>query len=258
MFTNRQQAWLFGSAIVLAIAIWLGWALFGFKLIGLLVAQQGTVDKAGQWGDTFGGLNAIFGAVGTCLVLATLMAQRQSLREQQVDSHKERFDTTFFELLKLMRELSKVQHGNSNKLVTAVALNQMNNIANHAREISNDAELSARVLETYQAFVHEGLEYHLSPYFRIVYTILRRIRDDKVLSETEKVDYANLLRSQLNSVEVALAGYNGLTPQSNNFLDLLVQFRMLKYLPQNIHRDVLVRLYSSDAFAARADASSAD
>ncbi|MGO7803326.1 putative phage abortive infection protein [Rhizobium ruizarguesonis] len=87
----------------------------------------------------------------------------------------------------------------------------------------------------------------------MVYTILRRIKDDKVLSEPEKIQYSNLLRSQLTSHELALAGFNGLMPQANDFDALLTEFHMLKYLPTGIARRALEEVYDPTAFAARDD-----
>jgi hypothetical protein len=54
--------------------------------------------------------------------------------------------------------------------------------------------------------------------------MLRRIKDDPVLSPEEKVEYGNLLRSQLTGFEIALAGLNGLSKVSNDFSSLVKAF----------------------------------
>ncbi|MBZ9648640.1 putative phage abortive infection protein, partial [Sphingobium sp. 3R8] len=48
----------------------------------------------------------------------------------------------------------------------------------------------------------------MSPYFRIIYTILYRIKSDKYLIDKEKFQYSNLLRSQLTSRELTVLALN--------------------------------------------------
>lgn len=91
----------------------------------------------------------------------------------------------------------------------------------------------------------------LGPYFRVIYTMLNRLREDTVLSPVEKVALGNLLRSQLNGDEIQLAAVNGLTQESKDFADLLTQFHMLKYMPKGHLRNRLEKVYDPKAFAPR-------
>ncbi len=90
-------------------------------------------------------------------------------------------------------------------------------------------------------------------YFRLIYTILKRIDRDSVLSDAEKIAYANLLRGQLGSPEVNLLALNGLTPASKDLADFLNRFRMLKYLTDDLIRELVAPHYSREAFEGRDD-----
>ncbi len=103
----------------------------------------------------------------------------------------------------------------------------------------------------YSDEVHQRAEGTLGPYFRVLYTILRRISEKEELSETEKARYGNLVRSQLSSAEVALIAANALTTASNDFKRFVIEFRLLKYLPPGGYGSILERIYPEEAFAPR-------
>jgi len=91
----------------------------------------------------------------------------------------------------------------------------------------------------------------LGPFFRIVYSILRRISEDPLLSAAEKARYGNLVRSHLSTAEVGLIGLNALTKEANDFQKYVTEFRLLKYLPDNAIKSELKRFYPEATFAAR-------
>lgn len=209
----------------------------------------------------------MFTALGFAAVFMTLRMQGRALKEQQADQHRQRFEATFFHLLQLLRELrDEIAFRHSSDLY-----NQLNGSVNRQEQKGLSAVKAAlfelrqwRVLAEvggrmskeslatlYTNRVHEPSEAHFAPYFRIIYSILRLIRDDKFMSEQEKVTFANLLRSQLTSDEVELAAFDALMSAANDFSDLLTHFRMLKYLPDDSSREVLARYYAVTAFKGR-------
>lgn len=84
-----------------------------------------------------------------------------------------------------------------------------------------------------------------------MYTLLQRIKRDVFLSEEEKRNYGNLLRSQLTTYELVLAAFNGLSPVSNDMDELIVHFHLLKYIPPGQRLRALKRYYPDKAFTAR-------
>lgn len=109
----------------------------------------------------------------------------------------------------------------------------------------------SQVATVYENHVHKRFESRFSPYYRIIYTILTKIKNDKILKEKEKIFYANLLRSQLNSHEVAMIAINALSPVSKDLSSLIEEFRLLKYIPPGSTQRRLGRFYSSQAFEPR-------
>lgn len=85
----------------------------------------------------------------------------------------------------------------------------------------------------YAEKLHRMNEDHLGPYFRIIYSMLRRISEASFLNDEEKIAYGNLLRSQLTSTELFVIGVNGLAHVSGDLRGYLEEFRMFKYLPRN-------------------------
>lgn len=248
---------------------WVAWALHGPTLATWLMRRP-TIDMSasGQWGDTFGAFNALFGALGFTAVFATLLVQGAALKRQQDELHAQRFESTYFELIRLLRELrEQVVFHHSKEYETQIG--RKNGMQQHPFAISgalrevefwlglmeggNVALLSAGdVGLTYKSNVHAHNEAALGPYFRVMYTILKRISVDRVLSKQEKTDYGNLLRAQLTSDDIALAGYNALSDVSGNFVDYLKEFKLLAHLPEGTRRDRFL-LHLPEALARRND-----
>lgn len=271
--------WLLGTNwVVVSIALvmsvvtlgWVAWALHGPSVaIWLMGLPELDMTTSGQWGDTFGAFNALFGALGFTAVFATLLLQGAALKRQQDDLHLQRFEASFFELLGLLRELrSQITFRHSReyiKLTTTVddTLTQSDAIsaallemefwlgpmeAGNFETIDQD-----EVSQTYEECVHRRNEAALAPYFRVMFTILRRISTDKVLDDEQRKEYGNLLRAQLTSEDIALAGYNALSTVSGNFIQYVKQFRLLRYVPEGTRRDRFIFHLGEEALSPRGD-----
>lgn len=255
-------------AVVVVAAFWVVW-FFGARAVAWFLGLGSTVEKAGALGDSFGAINTLFtglamvGAAGSFAyqqraILDQQRAQKEQQREitlqrkQFTDTHverlKSRFEQSFFELLALSRELrTKIsfKHSQDFKIFTALAgpLEQQKGDAafeDMRTEIKNlwpkaIGEITRSPDEHpvgtyYSGRVHAYNENQLGPYFRIIYTMLRRISEATFLEEAEKISYGNLLRSQLTSTELFVIGVNGLANISGDLDRYLVEFRMFKYL----------------------------
>jgi hypothetical protein len=250
-----------GGAVLIA---WVAWAFFGFKL-ALFIVGSSDVAAAGQWGDTFGAFNAIISGLGFVAVLMTLRSQaaalmiqqtaldkqQESLRTQQNDVYQQRFETTFFELLKLLRECRN--HVIIDKKMGIEAF--QDGVYKISMLVTNKHAFpeNTSYLISYQLNVHPPYEVHLSPYFRVIYRILYRLNEDTIISEKSKIDYAKLLRGQLSSSELIMIGLNGKLPIAKDLPDLLTRFRILKYLPAGELRAEIETLYPPEAFMGHGD-----
>ena len=256
-------------------ALWAAWISQQIIFRWLGVEWESAV--LGQLGDTFGALNALFSALAFIAVLFTLKQQRDDLHRQQkqifraeLDQHVLRFEQTFYELLRVLREArndvefrysrefqldgapSQRNHGERVKGTEAFkrASAEMQHWISRANQA--DVEVSAeKVAQLYLTHVHSRYESTFAPYYRLLYTLLLRIKEDPVLTQPQKYRYGNLLRSQLTSHEVALCCYNGLAAISGSFKDLIVEFRLAKYLPDQFGRKRLELYYPASCFAGR-------
>lgn len=268
-------------AVIAVILIWVVWGSLSFVAPKWLLETP--TDRLGVWGDSFGALSSLFTALGFLAVIAGFRLQREQMRKGQDEQHRQRFDSWYFELLKLLREArDAVEFRNSNEYhkdktepVENIRNNQrvssIRNVLASARQTFRGVDAFkaawfelryhlnrpgqkqdvATVGNIYEKFIHNRHESIFGPYFRLLYTILESIDSDPVLTQAEKFRYGRLLRSQLTSYETALAGFNGLSRVSKDFQRLVIAFRLLKYIPHGNRRRLLSRYYPANTFKAR-------
>lgn len=233
-----------------------------------------SVQTLGPWGDTFGALSSLFSALGFIAVVATLRMQQGQIQQARNDQekinietreeqHRQRFDGSFFELLKLLREAKEdVVFHHTSDYDAANLLRDQKFVGIDAfraawREVSSNfyaKKPTPTRLEAgriYNDIVHKRFESRFGPYFRLLYTILNRINSDNILTAEDKIRYANLLRSQLTSYELILIGLNGLSPVSGNLSDLVSEFRLFKYATPGPRLRLLKKFYPKEAFEPR-------
>ncbi len=253
-------AWIFWAATSSFWAIWAGAAEIGGQAV-----PSGTAS-AGAWGDSFGGFNALVGALGFGAVAITLNLQYRSLERQNVDLHVARFEENFFRLVDLVRslredlrykqtpqfEIAKPEYVGSGirsghqaiELAYREVLYRV--FQNHAGSPIKRSIAAAQ----YDNYVHNRFEWCFAPYFRIIYTILHNIYCDDILTDDQKAYYGNIIRSQLTSFEIGLMAFNATSRHSKDLSDLIIEFRMLKYLPKK-RRRVLGTIFPDVAYHAR-------
>ncbi|TWH84218.1 putative phage abortive infection protein [Novosphingobium taihuense] len=265
---ERPNLYLFIVAFFIIALLWIIWSSCNQLIIEIFKGKN-TAEEAGQWGDSFGGFNAFFGAFGTILVAVTLAAQTQANKEQRRQIHIERFEETFFRLIDYMKELKlelRYEQTPSFKSIRqdyAIdgVLRGQDAIFEAYKEVNfwtfkNNVGVRyfkrGNVAHNYDNYVHHRFEHCFAPYFRIIYTILFKIKNDKVLSENEKAYYGNILRAQLGSYETGLLAFNATSRYSKDLRELLIYFRMLKYIPKK-RRRVLGSIFPPEAYAPRPD-----
>lgn len=278
------------SLFIAIIVFWVAWVLqewTGPAIFG----EIPSLDKRGQWGDTFGALNALFAAAGFIAIVFTLRLQANDLRRQQIqintaqiDQQQQRFERTFFELLHLLRDERlqlRFEHSEKYRTIghmptrashvmaaspgrTPFAVKKRNMLEGRmavrgaVKEVlfyvskgKNSPYTEKSLLSSYIRHVHSRYESSLGPYFRLIYTLLYRIKHEKSLSSEDKTRYGNLLRSQLSSYEISLTALNALAPFSKDLKSLITEFRLLKYMPPGNLRESLEKIYPIEAFLPR-------
>lgn len=278
-----KQGWksvLVGVLAVAALAAILLYARYGPLIASWLAGRTISADAGlGAWGDSFCALNATVSTLAFIGILVTLLLHGRGLREQNHDQHRQRFEASFFELLKLQREARReLLYFNTTEFEQARVARKYTTFSSATAGrlpadgpidpvAAADLEIHFQLLESggldacdkndvvqvYMRYVHSASESTVAPYFRLIYSVLDRVRSDEVLTRQEKIRHGNLVRSQLSSAEVLLLGVNSLAPISADMRTLVTEFRMLKYLPKSSMRDLLTRFHDPLAFVGRDD-----
>ena len=267
-----MNARLVKRAGIAALCIWVVWAIHPFLAKRMMIPWDPSI--AGQWGDAFGGLNAMFSALAFVAVLFTLKQQRDDLARQQEqifiaekNHHRQRFEDNFFQLLSVIRENRQdVRFGNSERYLSAngkaIKRAQNGHFAFRAayremrywvRNVSNwDTQLDCeRFADLYAEKVHVRYESTLGAYFRLVYETLDRVERDPFLSEKEKDEFGNLVSGQMTSFEAIIAGCNALNDFAKDFKRLVIRFRLLKYARAGDVYNELLKHYPPETFRGR-------
>jgi len=249
--------------------------------IGILAAQRSLSDRifsifsnndiadliaASNWGQSFGGLGTLISAIGAAAIIVTLIIQGNQF-------HRQQFESNFFELLKLLRDIRGDLKFTYSKEFVAQRY-KIGRIPNNVMETYHGPDAVERALselnfwmsleeqdfadkqkigEIYRKGVLKQNESTFSPYFRIIYTILNMIKNAKNLNKREKFRYSNILRSQLTGRESYILSFNALCPISKDMFDLIVHFRMLKYMAPSEVRRRMESIYPRETFEGRSD-----
>ncbi len=267
-----SRFWLFIAPIAVLV-LWICWLLQSYFAPRLGITTW-ELQSAGQLGDSFGPLNALFSALGFLAILFTLNQQMVALSSQQEQigadralQYRERFERTFLDLLALLREEREqlqfkysdeylrssdaMQKGRTDKIhkgrkaIRAAVYEMRYWIASASNP---DKQVVAHI---YDERVSRRYLSFFGPYNRIIYSILRKVDADTGLDPEEKVEYSRLLRSQLTHFEATLAGISGLADHSKEQFRLLQFYKMLKYIPRGKLRAVLEGFYGKEAFQGR-------
>jgi hypothetical protein len=95
----------FAAILIVVLLIWAG----GWYWVDHYITAASSPDLTtrGQFGDQFGAVNALFSGFAFAGIIFTIMLQRSDLIETRRVMTHERFDTTFFELLRLHMSITE-------------------------------------------------------------------------------------------------------------------------------------------------------
>ena len=235
-------------------------SLYFMEFHGNLDSSQ---EKWGQFGDFIGGvLNPIFSLMALLALIATfslqlkefgiLAAQRDesnnALKEQQLASRRQVFESSFYHLLSL-----------HNDLLNGIDLNGANgNIKgrdcfhvflkrlNHERSKNLEKNEIINFTTSYDRFYQDHRR-EIAHYFTLLFNIFKFIDNSDM---ADKKFYTNIIRAQLSSSEKAFLFYNCLTKNGVKFKDFVEKFSLLKEFTIKSHHDnELIKEYKISAFS---------
>lgn len=230
----------------------------------------------GQIGDLFGGVNALFAALALAGVLWAGILQRRALLDARAAYELERrsvvrqqFETTFFHLVTLLREVGQDTQAVPSRRVTSNPMLQ--DIPVDFRQVADvlfSAVRTARSSISHQQLIQELIEHYdsevqatcasaLGRYFRALHQTLALIDSQPAdcLDEKDKVRYANIVRGQIPDSLVLLLAANGLRSSAAKTRQLIIRYGLLKYLADTHEQKLGPALrvaYGQEAFEGHA------
>lgn len=204
--------------------------------------------QLGQTGDLFGGINALFAAFALIGVGWAASMQWRAMSEARQATAEQRFETAFFELLRLTREVLErieIELSHSEKLADdqqhqsrgiksgASALNAL--ASRHFAAFSigggpgEDAYWLQQLVTQFKKKIYGQNPSAMGPYFRLLYQTFDLVAKAP-LDEVRKVRYSNIARGQISEGAVLLLALNGLTWRGWNFVALIERFGLLEHM----------------------------
>lgn len=271
--SNYYKYLLVFSALV--VVIWIGYFYF---ISNYLFPND--LSSSGLFGDMFGGINALFSGMAFAGIILTIYLQKRELalqreelvlqREElfltrkEIKGQKEQleaqnktlkhqnFENTFFQLLALHNQIVEAmkfgQPATTGRACFKHWYGKIEDYFNDHGRRNTHRDLSERDYANvvYKVF-KDNFQNYVGHYFRTLYNIFKFINNSDVENKTL---YANLVRAQLSSYELALIFYNCLSSIGRDkFKPLVEEYGVLKHIdPGHILRDSLRTEYAESAF----------
>ena len=262
MWAKIGISWKIGISLFIIFLLWFGYWVIISNLYPCL-------GDSGQFGDTFGALNALFAGCAFAGLFWAIILQRNELRLQKKELEltrneisgqknqleaqaqtlkKQNFDNFFFQLLTSHNNIvtSLIIEGRANG--RACFSHFYNDLWHYHEEERNP---SGEIDFFYEPFFKKH-QSNIGYYFRHLYNMFKFIDQHTFLNHfDEKKYYTDLVRAQLSNTELGLLFYNCQSKWGVKFKPLVEDYSLLKgmdmgLLFQENHRD----LYNEKAYGS--------
>ncbi len=251
------------------VKIYTFWA-WSFVIIGFLISAYGLIDykcngsfELNLLGDFLGGAVAsIWSLAGLFFIYVAFLGQKQQLLNQQMELmfsqlevkytrleikgqkqemieqnrtlRQQRFENTFFQLLRNHQEIvngidmRKKVRGTGEMAISEQGRDCFKIFYQRFSGNLNKNVPLDKILTSYMEFFDKH-QADLGHYFRNLYHILKFVKNSEEITPEEKFKYSSLLRALLSSYELTLLFYNGLGKYGVEFFKPLIEeFSFLK------------------------------
>ncbi len=282
-----KHIYVWPKAIAICLDIWILGAVFTHLWANFFFDEVDNGNsKRALFGDSFGAVNALISAFAFAGMLVAFFLQRYELRLQRKELQltrdemneqteqfkkqndtllRERFETTFFNMLSLQQQIVNELSTNQTE---EIRRDMWEGYISFSRDFPVDEKISGRnlfyhafcniihevkndgtegveklrgmksVLETYgfEQYTEMATPTYFDHYFRHLYTILNFIdKQEKLFNEEERYHYAKILRATLSRYELVWLYYNGLSDYGNEKLKPLIErYCLLKNLREDL------------------------
>lgn len=236
---------------LLVMAMWAGSLL----LVAYAIPEW---SDRGSFGDMFGAVGALFSGLAFVGLIVTiyvqleqldlhsdqlreareeLKRQKEELAAQHETLRKQRFEDTFFQLLRLHSDIVNtmdidIRQGGTRRGrdCFVVMYNELYREFSQANPPGEAGDGLGAINQIFQEFYHKH-QADLGHYFTNLSSIVKFVNSNEI---PDKNFYVNLLASELSSHELLLLFYYGLSDSgSQSFKPLIEQYDMLQNIPKN-------------------------
>ena len=219
-------------------------------------------ENKGEFGDTFGALNALFAGLAFAGVIYAILlqqkelalqrkaleateveirGQKEQLQAQNQTLQKQNFESSFFQLLTMHSEI-----------VNSLAIKNIDSSGRQCFDwIIENLRPRPKMVEGDYNEVFSQYQPYVSHYFRHLYHIIKFIDDSIHFPKEfeEKKRYTDFVRAQLSNNELSLLFYLGLSDPGTEFKGLVEKYALFENIPSKVLIDEEPRkLYAPSAY----------
>lgn len=241
---SRLMNWMKKYWTEIAIVICSLISIFSISLYFINFSSNTLSCDRGHWG-TFG--DYVGGVLGTILSFFSVILIYATYKNQVSGFTLQQFESTFFTLLQIQRDLLKslngefITFGQGNNFTSLTTTSEISDafISAMAKQISERMELidldSLKTPEEHKNVInaiydenYSGRKAELGHYFRHLYHIFKYAHESKIL---DKKKYIDIIQAQMSDDELYIAFYNGLSQYGNvRFFPLLDEYEFFENL----------------------------
>jgi len=298
--SEREPAWgrwMFGVGLAVTLVLaFIAGAQYWLVKTFVETTPNEAVTKFGISGDFFGFSNAFFSAMAFAMIIVTLWMQKYELKQQRLELdqtqkimelqikemelqrqemqeqrremqdqnesiRRQRFESTFFGMLDLHKQVVSEIASTSGKKRGREAFEELARSLDPRLAMLGDEynrRVEERTLEQQIAdyeLWYDDNEHHVGHYFRTLYNIIKHI---DAWGGTDKSTYTRLVRAQLSRGELELMLYNGLSSYGREkFKPLIEIYGLLKHAKATSGNAVIRAAYNMSAFGVQTTKESA-
>jgi uncharacterized membrane protein len=263
VFKKNWKWFLFPIGIILVYGL--------FLIFKIYPISEFSIEKAGQFGDSFGIINTLFSGSAFIALVITIYLQQQDIKDSKREIQKQNFENTFFNLIKIhndfvgnFREYHILNDGTQHFMYGGESIsffldkfkksgfsgfytpNENLSHEENKEQAEKNRNIDPKILKLN---IKLKLGRKNLKFIENVYSILNLIDRASFLDEKDKIFYLETLHAQISDEELVLIFYYTLAIYDNKKL-LLEKYQFFKNLnTQLLHNcEEEILLYKKEAF----------
>lgn len=253
MFEVFKKNWVW---FLLPICIILVYGLFIMFPI-----SEDSIEKAGQFGDSFGVINTLFSGSAFIALVITIYLQQQEMRETKKETQRQNFENTFFKMIDLYKsvvkdlslEIPRIYNGifsddgieefsytqykigevllfrGEKDLQGKEVIDELLKIFNMYKHALKTHPKKYQISEGEYEDFYKEYENVIRHYFSTIYQILKFVDKNKNIEKEEKKDYINLFLAQIPKIELKLFYFHVKSSlESEKIMPILIKYDFIK------------------------------